>query len=532
MTGGGTEGNVLLRRVSRAMFWNASMLPAIMAVNLAAAVLIRRGFGLESGAYDVALGVVNTLLAHSGLGVPLTLAQFVPGLEASRGREAVLRFVRAVAGVRFLLLLAAIGVLNLFAVQIATYLHMGASGVWLLRVISVLALLRAASDLAVRVLQAVLAHASSNLIQLAQAVALVGAVTWVLGSRGSMASLFVLLTFAAVGISAGAIIVAVRHLRQLPAQPTAQVQTAHELKSAPAVAASPASAGFWRFALFMYVFEVAHYFETPSFASPALAAATGGTETVALFNVAFQFPMMVVIVMLSGLQGVYRPLFARVMAENAPERIRTSFAEVTKVQIALLIPAGVGLGLLLPDYIPLLFTDRFSGAVILAQILCAFIFLETLFNLGNILLSVDHRYGVVLTGQALKTLAAPLFVWLAVRGHLVLATAVFGMGRLVGSLIGHFAAQRLYGIRFPLAFTARVCMATLLMAVAVGAGRVLLPSSWVTTVFLTIVGAVLTLLGARWFAVLGRREIDLLDRAGLPGGTVLLQWLTAGRTLP
>jgi O-antigen/teichoic acid export membrane protein len=286
---------------------------------------------------------------------------------------------------------------------------------------------------------------------------------------------------------------------------------------------------FWQFALFMFTFEVSHYFETPGFASPALAAATGGAAMVALFNVAFQVPMMVVVVILSGLQGVYRPLFARVMAEKAPERVRTAFAEISKVQAALLIPAGVGLILMLPDYIPLLFTDRFHGAVPLAQILCALIFFETLFNLGNILLSVDHRYAIVLAAHAVRIAAAPVFVWLALRGDMVLATIAFGAGRVLASGLGHVVAHRAYGVRFPVAFTARVCLSTAMMAIVVGAGRLLLPSSWPATVSLTAVGAALTVLGARWFAVLGPRELDILHRAGLPGGATLIAWLAPPR---
>jgi O-antigen/teichoic acid export membrane protein len=503
----------LLRRVSRAMFWNASLLPAIMAVNLGAAVLIRRGYGLESGIYDVALGVINTLLAHSGLGVPLTMVQFVPGLERSGGRAAVARFIRRVAVLRLALVAVAVLLLNLFAGAVADALHLSDNGVWLLRVASVLALLRAGSDLAVRTLQALLAHARANLVQLAQAITLLAAVAWALSSRASMTVLFIALTGVAAGITIGAGLLVRRETQVLPAM----------------AAASPDEvtwSRFWRFSLFMYVFEVSHYFETPGFASPALAAATGGAATVALFNVAFQFPMMVVVFILAGLQGVYRPLFARVMAEKDPKRVRTAFAEITKVQAALLIPSGVGLGLLLPDYIPLLFTDRFVDAVPLARILCVFIFFESLFNLGNILLSIDHRYRIVFAAHALKIGAAPVFLWLAVRGDLILATAMFGAGRVLASGVGHLAARRLYGVRFPVAFTARVGLSTLLMAIVVGAGQRLLPTSWAAVTALTLVGLAVTLLGMRWFAVLGPREIDLLRRAGLPGSGILLRWLS------
>lgn len=509
----------LLRRVSRAMFWNASMLPAIMAVNLAAAVTIRRGFGLDSGVYDVALGVVNTLLAHSGLGVPATMGQFIPGLERSGGRVAVARFLRSVLALRLALMIVAVVVLNLFAGALADRLHLGANGLWLLRTVSVLALMRAGSDLAVRTLQALLAHLLANAVQLVQAALVLGIVTWTLSRGASMDALFTSLSAASVAVAIGSLWVLRRQLRALPAQP-----------EGPGTPAGVSWARFWRFALFMYVFDVSHYFTTPAFASPALSVAADGPAVVALFNVAFQLPMMVVVVILAGLQGLYRPLFARVMAEGAPERVRTAFSEISKVQAALIIPSGVGLALLLPDYVPLLFTDRFADAVPLAQILCAFLFFETLFNLGNILLSVDHRYAIVLVAHALKIMAAPLFVWLAVRGELLLATTAFGAGRVLASGLGHLAARRLYGVRFPVAFTARVCLPTLLMAIVVGGGRLLLPSSWAATVLLTGLGAALTILGARWFAVLGPREVDVLRRAALPGGATLLRWLSPSRT--
>lgn len=502
----------LLGRVSRALFWNASMLPVIMVINMAAAVLIRRGFGLESGVYDVALGVVNTLLAHAGLGVPLTMGQFVPGLERAGGRAAVARFLRRVATLRLGLIVVAIVVLNLFAAPIADRLRLGPQGVWLLRVVSGLALLRAGSDLVVVALQAVLGHFLANLLQLAQAVALVGVVAWTLWRDGPVEAIFSGLVVTAFALTLLSVWVARRRILELPAEP---------VTPGPARVEWPR---FWRFALFMYVFEVSHYFTTPAFASPALAAA-GDTATVALFNVAFQFPMMIVVFLLAGMQGLYRPLFARVMADDDRERARTAFAEISKVQATLLIPSGVGLMLLLPDYIPLLFTSEFSAAVPLARLLCAFLFVESLFNLGNIMLSVDHRYAVVLSAHALKIIGAPIFVWLAVRGDLLLATAAFGSGRVLAAGLGYLVARRTYGVRFPVEFAARVCLPTLLMAAGVALGRALLPSSWLTTVGLTLAGGALTLAGARWFALLGPREVDLLRRAGLPGGPALLRWL-------
>ncbi|MES1254084.1 MAG: hypothetical protein ABUS56_00635, partial [Acidobacteriota bacterium] len=177
--------NVLLKRVSRAMFWNASMLPVITIVNLAASVMIRRGFGLQSGLYDVALGVLNTLLAHSEIGLPSSVNQFVPGLERTAGRLEVEAFLGRVVRLRMGLLLVALVPFNIFAPQLAARLHLGTTGVWLLRVVSVLAVLRAVADLAIEALQALLAHFLANIVQLAQAVALVGAVAWTLVGGGT-----------------------------------------------------------------------------------------------------------------------------------------------------------------------------------------------------------------------------------------------------------------------------------------------------------------------------------------------------------
>jgi len=279
----------------------------------------------------------------------------------------------------------------------------------------------------------------------------------------------------------------------------------------------------------MYVFEMSNYFAQPAFASPTLAAVSGGPATVALFNVAFQIPFMVVVVILAGFQGLYRPLFAGVIAENSVDRIRTTFSEVTKVQAILLIPAGVGLGLMLPDYITLSFTNEFAMAAPLARVLAACLFLEALLNLGNILLSADHRYALSLTAQALRIVGALGFVWLAARGNVLLATVAFGMGRVLAAGFGFLVARRVYGVRLPMAFAVRVGLAALLMAAVVAPLRLMVPASWLATGALTLVGAATALAGVRWFSALGPREIDLLQRAGLPGGFVLLRWF-AGET--
>ena len=59
------SGEKLLPRVAASMFWNTTLLPIITLLNLGVSILIRRTFGLESGIYDILIGIRNTLLVYS-----------------------------------------------------------------------------------------------------------------------------------------------------------------------------------------------------------------------------------------------------------------------------------------------------------------------------------------------------------------------------------------------------------------------------------------------------------------------------------
>jgi O-antigen/teichoic acid export membrane protein len=381
-------------------------------------------------------------------------------------------------------------------------------------VLSVLVLLRASSDLAIKTLQAVLAHFRANLVQLGQAIVLLAAAAITVAAGRSMGFLFATLTGASVVVTAAGALMAWK-----------AIEVHQERLHGSALIQPPSPGQVWGFALFMYLFEASNYFVTPAFASLALAAAGSTQATIALFNVACQFPLMIVTVLLAGFQGLYRPIFASVMAEGIRERLQTTFAEISKVQTVLLVPAGIGLGLLVPDYIALLFGDRFAEAGPLARVLCGLLFAESLFNLGGIVLSVDRRYAMTMATQALRVAAAPAFVLLALNGQLLAATAAFGAGRFLASVVGFALARQSHDVQYPWEFTLRVLAASAPMAAFVAVGRLLLPDGWSSTLALTFGGAGLTLLSARWFQVLGEREASLLRRAGVPGGTMVARWL-------
>ena len=509
-----------LRRVSRSLFWNATLLPLITVLNLTAAILIRRYFVLESGIYDVLLGILNSALAYTALGIPNSLPQFLPGLEQARDRSAVRGFIVRASAVRLSLLALALIAMNLFAAPLADRFRLGQNGVVLVHLLTALIALRAGTDLAVKSLQALFAHLWANLVQLLQALLVaVALVVTFAGGRG--------MTELVVGLIAVALIVLVT-AGALLSRGVGRLSDAGRAKTddpGSRFSSGVSTQRFWRFSAFMYLFEMSNYFAVPAFASLALAA-SADIATVALFNVGFQIPIMIVVVVLAGFQGLYRPMFAGLLAQGDLAPVRTAFSEVSKVQAILLAPAGAGLGIMIADYIPLLFGTEFAPAVPIARILCAFLFTESLFNLGNIILSVDHRYAPVLAAQGMRVLAAPAFVWLAARGDLLAATTVFGGGRLAAVLVGYFIARKRYALRFPIRFVARLAVPTMIMAAIVGATRTALSPGWPSAIALTLLGAAVMLLGVRLFGVLGPREVDLLRRARLPGASLIIGWLT------
>jgi len=511
-----SSDDVLLRRASRSMFWNATLLPLITIFNLAAAVLIRRYFGLDSGRYDVVIGLVNSWMLYPDLGLTTTLSQFAPGLEARHGRSAVTAFLRRVGALRMLLLLVVLIPANLFADVIAAQLQLGPAGAWLIHLTTLLTAIRAANDLVMKSLQALLQHLAANLLQFAQALAAAAVMVAVFATGQTLEIVVAGLILAGLAILAVGIWQLARSLAAIPEGDSAQ-----DGDFSPGVPRNR----FARFSLFMGVYNWLNYFVTPAFASPMIAAVAASAAPVALFNVGFQLPQMGVVLMLAGFQGLYRPLFARLFDDDDPGKLRNAFSEVSKVQAAFLLPAGAGLFVLAENYIPLMFGPEFAAAVPIARALSVLMVLEALFNLGTILLSVDHQYRDVLLAQAIRLAALPSFVYLAAQSNVLGAAVVFGLARALSTQLGYWLARRRYGVSFPFGFVARAAAPTLAMIVALVAVRAVVGGGWPQVAGLTVLGVVVVAVGTRLFGVMSEHELALLERARIPGGKYIVGWL-------
>ena len=207
--------STLVGQISRAVFWNATLLPLITVFSLAVAIVIRRSFGLESGIYDIGLGLLSTLLLYSSGGIPTSLTKFLPELQASGGRSAVITFLWRAGAARLVMLLVLLVAINLAPGWLASTLNLGELGVGLVLVISALVLIRAVAEIAIKILHSFFGQLWVNLLTLAQSALELTAVAVAVASGLGMIGAFGALTLSGLVIAALAIALAIRWLYRL-----------------------------------------------------------------------------------------------------------------------------------------------------------------------------------------------------------------------------------------------------------------------------------------------------------------------------
>ena len=508
----GSRGG-LLHQVSRAVVWNTALLPLVTVSGILLSILVRRSFGLESGYYDAALGIANSILFYTSLGLSGSLPRFIPELQLTAGRHVAMQLLVRLGTIRIGVVALAILVINVWAVPLAVMLDLGSNGPAYLRVLSALLIGRAALDFAYRALDSVFRQVNVNTLSLTHGlldVILVAVVVLMgLGMTGVIAALGI----SAVVMAIVAVLVVVRQLRPLPRE------------GAHAAGWDALRWRVWRLSAVTYIRDLSLYFATPAFASPALMRSLGGPEPVAIFATSYFVASSTVTMMVSGFRGIYRPAFAHVMSAGDRAELRRAFDLINKVQVLAVVPAGAGLAVMVGDYLPLLYGDPFAAAVPIARVLVVLLFTETAFAVGALLLWVDERYGAVLTTQAVVVAGAPLFVWSAGRFGLLPAALVLGGSRLAASLLGYAEARRLYGVEFPWKFTAKVAVLSLLMSAFLIAVRTVWTTSFPQAITCTVLGVFIIALGFKLFRIMGPGEMELIERMNIPGKRLLVRFL-------
>ncbi len=502
-----------LHEISNSVFWNTALLPLIAAANILVSVLVRRSFELESGTYDVLMGLSTSILFYSGLGLTSSLPKFLPEVQVRSGRQKTITVLGRIAAARMAVLALLLVALNVWAEPLARKFSLGESGSLYIHLLTLVIAGKALMDLSYRALESFLAQLAVNALMLLYALSRFALIGLAVAIGGGIAGVIGALGVAAAIVAVGGMTALVRRLRRLPAEP--------EVERVP----EPSGERIGRFAALTYANELCLYFSSPAFGSPALAAALGGPEPVALFATSFFVAASGVSLTVSSFRGVYRPLFARLRAAGDPAQFRRAFELACKAQILAVVPAGFGLAVMVPDYLTLMYGPAFTAGAPVARILVALLFAETVFALGVLVLWVDERYRLVLTAQATLVLGAPLFIVAAARGGLETAALVLGGSRLAASLIGYRAARRVYGVAFPWRFAARVSLASAAMAAILQLIRLVWATSPIEAITLTLLGVSLVAAALRVFRILGPDELGILERTRIPGRKWLVQWL-------
>ena len=245
----------LLHDVSRSLFWNTALLPLVTAAGILLSILVRRSFGLESGLYDVALGIANSILFYSGLGLAGSLPKFLPEMQVKAGGQAIGDFVVRLASIRLAVVIAILAPLNLWAGPFAALLGLGSGGALYIHLLSAIVIGRAVLDFAYRTFDALFQQAQVNVLTLFHGVVDLGLVTLVVAFGMSIYGVIGALGASAIVLSIVASIAAMKHIRTLPQQST---------KSA----GSPAPIRLWKLCGVNYLRDLSLYFATPAFASP------------------------------------------------------------------------------------------------------------------------------------------------------------------------------------------------------------------------------------------------------------------------
>ena len=505
----------LLHQVTRGVFWNTALLPLVALTGVSLSVLVRRSFGLESGYYDVALGVANSLLFYSSLGLAGSLPKFVPELQRAGSGRAAARLIARLGSIRLAIMVAIVLALNMWAVPLSRALDLGSDGATYLRLLSGLLIGRAILDFAYRSLDSFFQQLSVNVLSLLHGALDLAIVAVVVGWGLQMTGVIGALGVSAAVMAIVASLVVFRHIRTLQPDRVAAAETPrleHRVVKLSAVT---------------YIRDLSLYFATPAFASPALLKMLGGPEPVAIFATSYFVAASTVALVVSGFRGIYRPAFAHVMASGERAQLQRAFDLMNKIQVLAVVPAGAGLTVMVADYLPLLYGGSFSAAVPIARVLVVLLFAETALAVGLVVLWVDEQYRPVLMAQAVMIAGAPLFVWTAGQFGLLPSAIVLGGTRLAASIIGYTEARRLYGVRYPWRFAAKVALVSLAMASSLVLVRAMWPTSLIEAVTVTILGVVFVAVGLRLFRVLGPAELELLEQASIPGKRLLIRWLSS-----
>jgi O-antigen/teichoic acid export membrane protein len=488
----------LTERVASAAAWNTLLFPARLIVGLAANVLLFNFLApAEYGVLVLLTGLAATIGVYADPGIERSLPRFIPEVEQRGGRAGLARFMLRIIGIKLVIVFACIIALIALSAPLVAYVagterdaaatlaqqasDLRAAGApageiaaadaarqrqeglvalieqrggLFLWAVAALVLFGALYDVGMQFLTAYFKQRAWNLITIV--------VTLI------QPLLIIALLLAGWGLSGVLLGMVITPVVAVALAGWQSLRAARELPSAAGDGTrDPALAlRFAKFAGMSYFIQVTTWFYDVQFLTFVLYGLGMRLEEVALLAFAYKFAKDYLGYAYIPFSGVVTPLLARVKGRDDAAALQDAYGGLTRIFALILVPAGVGLALLTPRMLALLY-PQYTDAALLIYILVACTFAESLFSVPHNVLMVYERYRPVIVARLLALASVPLLALLAPAHGLVGAAVAVGAARVISRLSSLWYVRQAMGLRFPAQFIARVCGAAALFGVPI-----------------------------------------------------------------
>ena len=227
--------------------------------------------------------------------------------------------------------------------------------------------------------------------------------------------------------------------------------------------------GFLRYTGVSYLMTMTDFLASKSFA----VYLTSSISDAAMLWAGASLVGMVLSYLYTPLVGITVPLFTRVRAGEGGS-ILGAYQSIVRIQILLLVPGAVVLMLLAKPALQIL-TPQYVDAVWVVYVLVPCLFLESLLTVAHNVMIVYEELTLVTVGRLL-TLSVIPFGWILGDWYGVVGLALaFGLARVcAGIWITAWGWGKL-NLRWPMAFTLRVCGGATLMGLCIYAMNWVIP---------------------------------------------------------
>ncbi len=530
-------GHSLGRKTGGALFWNIAFLPLKAGLGLVVSLVIVKLFPQDAYAALAAVtAVLSTLGLFVDLGIERALPRFVNEIETQHGRPALRRFLATLTIIKLGILDLVILAMVLAAQPLSSLFGWKEEGPVYLALVSLLLVLGALYDICTQLLYSLFKQKVTNLLDIVVTI-LNPTITLILvGPFGlrvyGVVFALLLTTLISVGIAGWQAWLASRDTGTLPVKKTGPNSGENGRVEKPR---ESLAGRFIRYAALMYFFNISAWFYDVPFAVLVFTFYKEFT-TVALVRLVYSFIKTILKNLLSPFVGVQTPLFSSIHAEGKKENLQAAYAAITKLQIFILVPGGIGAIILANNLLELLIARK-SGEAVLnfslvptatwAMILTIlFTFGEALISVPMVILMVYEYYREVILARTLPLLAGPLLILAAaVKWDVVVAVTIMGLMAVSSRVMAMATLQKKLGLRYPVSFLVKVVKAAFAFAIPLQILILFLPVRLDLTLAFAGAGVIIFYLAFKFLGGFDQEDKQRLQALNLPLRKYIIRWL-------